>query len=276
MPSAAGRRLGGLIPPTGAAEKAVPPQNGVGHTTLLGGTAYVSSIGGRRRLVAGLPQPVSHTRRVAASPRRPRRPAPQRPLEPPSTRLRLARPRLVRRRFPSRVLRDGSGLVWRLLSDAQTAGRHLSRLPQGADRRPCGRAASTGRGGAPPHLHPLRRAPALSRLSSLRLRRLAQGRSTHGRVGAAPGTGRQNPFGAHAVADRCRPSALWLAVVLASGQRRRPRTTAPDSSAGHAARPLVAGHRRRVHRLRTARGDDHSPGALPDPPVVAGDAVHGT
>src|SRR5258708_3415533 len=95
MPSAAGWRWGGVVSPTGAAEKAVPPQNGVSHTTLLGGTAYASAIGGRRRLVAWLPQPISHTRRLAASPSRPRRPAPPRPLEPPSDHLRLARPHLV-------------------------------------------------------------------------------------------------------------------------------------------------------------------------------------
>src|SRR5260370_41250602 len=115
MLSSAGRRPSARIFPTGAAEKAVPPQNGVGDTTLLGETAYALSILCRPWLVARLPQSVSHTGRLAASPSRPRRPTPKGPLESPSAHVRLARAHLVYRRLHSRMLRDGSGLVCRLL-----------------------------------------------------------------------------------------------------------------------------------------------------------------
>src|SRR5437870_1379603 len=92
MLSAAGRRSDILILRTGAAEKAVPPQNGVGNTTLLGETAYASSIGCWQRFVARLPEPISHTRCLAASPSGPGRPAEKVALESSSAHFRVARP----------------------------------------------------------------------------------------------------------------------------------------------------------------------------------------
>src|SRR5207245_3632183 len=116
-----------------AAEKAVPPQNEVVQTTLLGGTAHVhATIVYRSRFVAWLPQPISHARRLAASPSRPRRPTQKIPLERPSPHLRPAGNHLVHRRLRSRMFRDGSGLVCRVLSVPQTSRHHLSRLPQRA------------------------------------------------------------------------------------------------------------------------------------------------
>ncbi len=120
---------------TRAAEKAVSRQNGVVHTTLLGETAYAPSIDYWQRLVAELPQSVSHTRCLAASPSGPGCAATQRAVEPSSAHLCVAGPDVVYRRLHSRVLRDGSGLVCRLLSVSQTSGHHLSWLSQSLDRR---------------------------------------------------------------------------------------------------------------------------------------------
>src|SRR5207245_10058514 len=89
MTSSAGKRFAALIFATRAAEKAVPPQNEVVQTTLLGGTAHVHApIVYRSRFVARLPQPISHARPLAASPTRPRLPTQHIPLERPSLHLR--------------------------------------------------------------------------------------------------------------------------------------------------------------------------------------------
>src|SRR5207244_11756383 len=73
MTSSAGKRFAALIFATRAAEKAVPPQNEVVQTTLLGGTAHVNAtIVYRSRFVARLPQPISHARRLSSSPSRSR------------------------------------------------------------------------------------------------------------------------------------------------------------------------------------------------------------
>src|SRR5713226_3436854 len=114
MLSSAGRRPSAMFFPFGAAERAVPPQNGVGHTTLLGETAHAHAIVCRPRLVARLPESISHTRRLAASPSCSGRPTAKVPLESPSPHLGLARRDLVHRRLPARMFRDGAGLVCRL------------------------------------------------------------------------------------------------------------------------------------------------------------------
>ncbi len=207
---------------TRAAEKAVSRQNGVVHTTLLGETAYAPSIDYWQRLVAELPQSVSHTRCLAASPSGPGCAATQRAVEPSSAHLCVAGPDVVYRRLHSRVLRDGSGLVCRLLSVSQTSGHHLSWLSQSLDRRAGTCPAGPGCGRASPHFHALRRPLALSRLSSLRLRWLAHGMSAHCRIGATHGKGRQRRFGAHAVADGHRPSPLRLAVGVAPWAKAPP------------------------------------------------------
>src|SRR5207302_11326959 len=91
MTSSAGKRFVALIFATRAAEKAFPPQNEVVQTTLLGGTALAhATIVYRSRFVAWLPQPISHARRLAASPSRPRLPTQKIPLERPSPHLRPA------------------------------------------------------------------------------------------------------------------------------------------------------------------------------------------
>ncbi len=95
----------------------------------------VPSIDYWQRLVAELPQSVSHTRCLAASPSGPGCAATQRAVEPSSAHLCVAGPDVVYRRLHSRVLRDGSGLVCRLLSVSQTSGHHLSWLSQSLDRR---------------------------------------------------------------------------------------------------------------------------------------------
>src|SRR5437899_11039193 len=175
MLSSAGRPWTAPSLPLGAAEKAVPPQNGVGHTTLLGETAYVrATIVCGSGLVAGLPQPISHVRRVAASPSGSRRPTSKRSLESPSSDLRLAGAHLVYRRFRSRMLRNSTRLVRRWLSVAQTSRSHLLRFPHGAGGTSHAGVAEPGSGGAATHFHAVRRTAALSRVSSFRVRRLGE------------------------------------------------------------------------------------------------------
>src|SRR6266404_3032291 len=148
MLSSAGGRCIALRSPNSAAEKAVPPQNGVGHTTLLGETAYVrATIVCGSGFVAGLPQPISHVRRVAASPSGPWCTTSNVPVESSSSDLCLAGAHLVHGRFRSRMLRNSTRLVCRLLSVAQTSGSHLLRVPQCAGGSSHAGVAESGGGG---------------------------------------------------------------------------------------------------------------------------------
>ncbi len=140
----------------------------------------------------------------------------------PSAHLCVAGPDVVYRRLHSRVLRDGSGLVCRLLSVSQTSGHHLSCFLKASIgvRRHLSWCTRCGR--ASPHFS-RSSATACSIVEAFYpfgWRWLAHGMSAHCRIGATHGKGRQRRFGYHAVADGHRPSPLLrLAVGVAPGKQ---------------------------------------------------------
>src|SRR5947209_15398867 len=99
---------------TGAAEKAVPLQNGFVTRTHLGGTAYVRQCkdvaSWPHPFVSRLPPRISHTGSLEASPSRPQGVSALASLGDPTADPRFALHDLVLWRFASRTLRDRQGL----------------------------------------------------------------------------------------------------------------------------------------------------------------------
>src|SRR5215831_13051532 len=262
-----------MIVATGAAEKAVPLQNGGNQPTHLGETAYETDVDFFSRGLGS----VSHAAALEASPSSVAADAGGFALDRAAVVLGAVDHDLVLRRFARRALRLGTGLLRGLSPETASARRFAARIPDGPGTLADVCAARPGRRGAAAIGPTLRRcfADRHRRLCAVGLRRQSFGVSAGQGTPSPSGRGGQSRFGTDGLRIGVGALAAGAVVVVASGQRHGQRTLSSALPAEYAAQACFDRGGRLLSRLPVVRGHPGGQGLVFGARVVALATVQG-